>query len=132
MAYTSYYSFGQSSFVNYVSLAGGALFQNPTTLEVEMTIAGDYHVEVRDTGGALVAKSVTRDNPNGGWEYFDFRGGGGGEFLPPLAEGSYSIRLVNDGSGTRLVRGGLLSMRLHAGRAHQGRMSRDGRVASLT
>jgi hypothetical protein len=111
MTYTKTYHFGATSFSNFVWLNGGALFRNPTILEVEMVTSGAYRVEILDAGEALVAKSYPRDNLHGGWEVFNF-GGAGGEFVPPIPEGNFKIRLVNLGTGTRQAHQGVLSMRM--------------------
>lgn len=100
------YTFGSSSFSTFIWLKSGAMFQNPRDMNVEMTVAGAYIVEICKQDGSVVGKAA-RPNAHGGWASFDFKGGG--EFGPGIPDGNYKIRLVNGSSGTRKVRGGDLT-----------------------
>jgi hypothetical protein len=108
MATEVYYSFGHTTFQNFVWLQGGALFENPRSLDVEMTNAGAYKVELWSAAGDLRGTGQT-DNPIGGWHSFDFFQGQGG-FTPPIPDGMFKVRFVNASAGTRDCHGGTLTM----------------------
>lgn len=105
------YSFGATSFKNFVWLKGGDSFRNPLAMDVEMTTPGAYSVEVWDLAGNLTGKGQ-RSNDHGGWASFDFHGGTApiGEFDPIVPYGLYTIRLRNLAPGTRQARQGVLRL----------------------
>lgn len=100
------YNLGSSTFSTFVWLKSGALFQNPQSMNIEMTVEGAYSVEVLREDGTTAGKA-TRPNPHGGWASFDFKNGG--EFGGGIPDGKYKVRLVNASPGTRQVRGGDLT-----------------------
>lgn len=97
------YTIGRTSFSSSILLNNGQLFRNPNELEIEMTSAGRFAVEVLRPDGQ-VAGSDHRDQF--GWCTFSFRTGGA--FGPGIPNEDYRIRLVNRGPGTRQARGGNL------------------------
>jgi hypothetical protein len=82
-------------------------FRNPDNLNVEMINGGAYGVEVIDGLGNVVG-SAQRENPIGGWSSYYFRDGG--EFIPPIPNGRFRIRLVNKADGKREALQGTLYM----------------------
>ena len=105
------YTFGLTSFKNFVWLKGGDYFRNPRAMDVEMIGPGAYGVEVWDLAGSLAGKGQ-RSNDHGGWASFDFHGGTSppGEFDPIIPNGDYKIRLTNLAPGTRQARQGVLHL----------------------
>jgi hypothetical protein len=99
------YSFGVTSFRNFVWLDSGLPFADPAALEVEMVNSGAFGVEILRLNWTLAGKAQ-RSNPNGGWATFDFKQGG--EFGPGIPDGVYRIRLTNLSLGTRKAKSGTL------------------------
>jgi len=99
------YRFGKTDFATHVWLDGGAFFRNPDFLEIEMTIAGKFGVEVQRADGTI-ACAAQRANANAGWHTFHFRDGG--ECGAGVPNGDYKIRLVNHDAGSRSAKAGRL------------------------
>ncbi len=99
------YSFGATTFSQFVWLKGGDLFKNPDFLEIEMRTIGKFGVEVCRPDSS-VACSAQRDNAHAGWHTFNFHQGG--ECGAGIPQGDYKIKLTNLASGSRQVRAGRL------------------------
>ena len=99
------HSFGTTTFSKFVFLKGGSLFKNPDFLEIEMTTAGKFGVEVQRPDGSI-ACSAQRDNVHGGFHTFHFHQGG--DCGAGILSGDYKIKLTNLAAGTRQVKSGRL------------------------
>lgn len=99
------YDLKHSGFSHYVWVHGGAWFQNPDTLSIEMVNAGKYGVEVYRPDGSLAGKAE-RPNAHGGWSSFYFSDGWEFKPGPGLPPGMYKFKLVNLSGGRREIRGG--------------------------
>ena len=107
----SNYSFRRTTFRNYIWINSGALFQDPTLLDVETSNSGAFNLEIYDSRSVLV-RTYRKRNTRGSWTSFyldrtaavdDY-----GNAIAPLPSGKYKFRLVNASSGTRQIRQGSL------------------------
>ncbi|MGY3717929.1 hypothetical protein ACWE42_20670 [Sutcliffiella cohnii] len=102
MSSYSIYSFGQTTFSNFVWLRNGYYFRNPGIMDFEITNrAESIAVEVYKTDGSYVGKAVWENIT--GWAAIDWRNV---RFV--IHPGSYKFRFVNEGSGTIYIKHGNL------------------------
>lgn len=99
------YKFTETSFATFMWIKGGDLFTNPKLVEVEMTNAGTFALEVYDSSDHLISKGE-RENLHGGWSTFDFHSG----MTPLVFAGKYKLKLVNRSSGVRQVKQGQVTL----------------------
>ena len=98
------YEFGRSSFSASMWIKGGELFTDVESVEIEMTDAGAFALEVYDSSNRLVSRG-DRPNPRGGWSTFNFRSG----MAPLVFSGKFKLKLVNHEAGTRHIKQGIVN-----------------------
>jgi len=96
------YSFGNTTFSNYVWINGGYYFYNPGIFEFELINRPEaVAVEVYKPGQVYAGKVVWRNVTN--WAALDWR-----DTTLVKHPGSYAFRFKNDGSGTVQIKQGNL------------------------
>ncbi|GLH62508.1 hypothetical protein [Parageobacillus sp. G301] len=96
------YSFGNTTFSNYVWINGGYYFYNPGIFEFELINRPEaVAVEVYKPGQVYTGKVVWRNVTN--WASLDWR-----DTTLVKHPGSYAFRFKNDGSGTVQIKHGNL------------------------
>ncbi|GAA3984556.1 hypothetical protein [Hymenobacter antarcticus] len=95
-----HYSIPKSSFSNFLWINDGALFDNVTLIEIEMTNGGAFRLEMLDKNDKILSKG-SRENPRGGWHTFT-----PSQMQPPVQSGPYKLKLVSEAPGIRKIHGG--------------------------
>ncbi len=95
----AYYSFGSTSFSNYIWVNSGNPFYNPSYIDFERVNKVIITVEIYDRNNRYMGKGVT--NGLAGWASVDL------SWLPRGM--SYKLKLVNSSGGTAQIKHGNVS-----------------------